>query len=84
VIVYHGTNAVISVIDLSVCRVRTDFGKGFYFTDRIETAKGWALVAASPELEQTQVGQSTAHPSAFCPRFRVRSIIMVALLSTVA
>jgi hypothetical protein len=40
---YHGTNAKIGVIDLSKSRLRTDFGKGFYLTDRLETAKNWAV-----------------------------------------
>ena len=39
---YHGTNNAIGVISLDKCRLRTDFGKGFYLTDSIETAKNWA------------------------------------------
>jgi len=41
-IYYHGTNSVIGIIDLNKSRLRTDFGKGFYFTSTIETAQGWA------------------------------------------
>ena len=40
---YHGTNAVIGAIDLEKCRNRTDFGKGFYLTDKIGTAQAWAI-----------------------------------------
>ena len=39
---YHGTNAAISQISLSRCKLRTDFGKGFYFSDKIGTAQKWA------------------------------------------
>lgn len=42
-LVYHGTNAVIGRIDLSICRNRTDFGKGFYLSDKIGTAQEWAV-----------------------------------------
>jgi len=40
---YHGTNLIIDTIDLSKSRLRTDFGKGFYFADKSETAQSWAL-----------------------------------------
>ena len=39
---YHGTNTVIGEINLEKSRLRTDFGKGFYLTDSIETAQNWA------------------------------------------
>ena len=39
---YHGTNALIGFIDLSKSRLRTDFGKGFYFANATDTAQGWA------------------------------------------
>ena len=39
---YHGTNLLIGNIDLSKCRNRTDFGNGFYLTDKLETAYKWA------------------------------------------
>ena len=42
-ILYHGTNAVIGTIDLNKCRNRTDFGRGFYLTDKIGTAQIWAI-----------------------------------------
>ena len=40
---YHGTNMVVDPIDLSRSRNRVDFGKGFYLTDRIGTAKSWSI-----------------------------------------
>ena len=32
-ILYHGTNQTIDIIDLSVCKPNKDFGQGFYLTD---------------------------------------------------
>ena len=42
-IMYHGTNNLISKIDLSKSRNRVDFGKGFYLTNKIGTARNWAI-----------------------------------------
>ena len=42
-ILYHGTNQLISNIDLSMGRTRTDFGLGFYLSDKIGTAQSWAI-----------------------------------------
>ena len=33
---------VISEVDLSICRSRTDFGKGFYLANMVDTANAWA------------------------------------------
>ena len=40
---HHGTNVVISAIDLSLCRSRTDFGKGFYMGNNLGEARKWAI-----------------------------------------
>ena len=40
---YHGSNMIISTIDLAKSRNRVDFGKGFYLTDKIGTAQKWAI-----------------------------------------
>ena len=40
---YHGTNEVISNIDFSKSRFRTDFGRGFYLSSKLDTAKEWAV-----------------------------------------
>ena len=40
---YHGTNMLIGKIDLARSRNRVDFGKGFYLTDKIGTARDWAI-----------------------------------------
>ena len=42
-ILYHGTISKIGVIDLNKCRLRTDFGRGFYMTDKLGTARDWAI-----------------------------------------
>ena len=38
-ILYHGSNMVISTIDLNLCRPYKDFGQGFYCTDIKEQAE---------------------------------------------
>ena len=45
-VLYHGTNDIIDKINLNKSRNRTDFGKGFYFTDKIGTAQDWAVSRA--------------------------------------
>ena len=42
-ILYHGTTEVIGDIDLGKCRLRTDFGKGFYMSSKLGTARDWAI-----------------------------------------
>jgi len=41
-ILYHGTSEIIGAIDLSKCRLRTDFGRGFYMSSKLQTARVWA------------------------------------------
>lgn len=43
---YHGSNTVIKQINLSFSRLRTDFGKGFYLSDKLDVAQVWAQRAA--------------------------------------
>ena len=40
---HHGTNMVISSIDLDKGRSRTDFGKGFYLGNNLGEARKWAI-----------------------------------------
>jgi hypothetical protein len=40
---YHGTNAVIGDIDFNKCRLRTDFSRGFYISNKLGSAKDWAI-----------------------------------------
>ena len=43
IILYHGTTADFSLIDLRHCKDKKDFGKGFYTTTDINQAKALAL-----------------------------------------
>ena len=40
---YHGSNNIISVINLDKSRSRTDFGKGFYMGNNLGEARKWAI-----------------------------------------
>lgn len=51
---FHGTNAVIEVIDLTQSRVGKDFGMGFYLTPDHEVARR----QAERKLEQYGIGNS--------------------------
>ena len=42
-IFYHGTNQLIITIDFSKSRSRTDFGRGFYLSDKLGNARDWAV-----------------------------------------
>ena len=40
---YHGTDTIITAIDLDKSRLRTDFGKGFYLSSKLGVARDWAV-----------------------------------------
>lgn len=40
---YHGAKGIVLKIDLDKSRLRTDFGKGFYLSSKLETARNWAI-----------------------------------------
>ena len=42
-ILYHGTTEIITTIDLQKCRLRTDFGRGFYVSSKLGAARVWAI-----------------------------------------
>jgi len=42
-ILYHGTNQLFKNIDFNKSRLRTDFGKGFYLSDKLGNARDWAV-----------------------------------------
>jgi len=42
-ILYHGTSQKLEDIDLNRSRLRTDFGKGFYMSDKLGNARDWAV-----------------------------------------
>jgi hypothetical protein len=39
---YHGTDRKFGTIDLGKSRLRTDFGRGFYLSDKLGNARAWA------------------------------------------
>ena len=45
---HHGTNMIISKIDLDKSRSRTDFGKGFYMGNNLGEARKWAVSQSMP------------------------------------
>ena len=45
--VYHGSDVKIETVDLSKCRIGTDFGRGFYVTKILKQAEDIAARAAS-------------------------------------
>ena len=52
---YHGTTSKIGNIDLTKCRSRTDFGRGFYMTDKLGTARDWAIGKPSIDVRTPTV-----------------------------
>jgi len=46
-ILYHGTDQIIETIDFSRSRLRTDFGRGFYMSDKLGIARDWAIDKSS-------------------------------------
>lgn len=42
-ILYHGSNVAIDIIDLNLCKPYKDFGKGFYLTDIRSQAEDMAI-----------------------------------------
>ena len=46
-IFYHGTNQKIENINFDKSRLRTDFGKGFYMSDKLGNARDWAVDKSS-------------------------------------
>jgi len=45
--VYHGSDVNIKTVDLSKCRIGTDFGRGFYVTKILKQAEDIAVRVAS-------------------------------------
>jgi len=42
-ILFHGTNQILGEVDFERSRLRTDFGKGFYSSDKLGNARDWAV-----------------------------------------
>ncbi len=60
--VYHGSTQIVQHPDLSLGRMNTDFGKGFYTTTSYEQAKKWALIKRN---RSTKTGTTNAIVSVF-------------------
>jgi hypothetical protein len=60
---YHGTNMPFGKIDFSRCRLRTDFGKGFYIGTNLGVARRWAA------------SQSMVHETATVMRYVLNDVI---------
>jgi len=54
---YHGSDMKIVTIDLTKSRLRTDFGRGFYLTDKLGGAHEWALrnISGTPTVTQYEI-----------------------------
>ncbi|MDR2569120.1 MAG: DUF3990 domain-containing protein [Oscillospiraceae bacterium] len=46
-ILFHGTDRKIGAIDFTKSRLRTDFGRGFYLSDKLGNARNWAIDKSS-------------------------------------
>ena len=45
---YHGSDTVITTVNLNKSRLRTDFGKGFYLSSKLGVARDWAVDKSGP------------------------------------
>jgi hypothetical protein len=67
---YHGTTEVISDIDFSKCRLRTDFGRGFYMSNKLGPARDWAVGRAGfsgvPTVMRYDINRDIFNDSALC------------------
>ena len=67
--VYHGSDIKIETIDLSKCRIGTDFGRGFYVTKFFKQAEDIAARVALWHKLQTCAGGET------CPTSSPKNVI---------
>ena len=58
-LLYHGSYAKISEVDLSLCRNGKDFGKGFYVTDSKEQAESFVRLSVRREIRSGQLSDDT-------------------------
>ena len=73
-ILYHGTDQRIDMIDLGKSRLRTDFGMGFYLSDKLGNARAWAVdktgVLGIPTVIRCEVDDSVFNDARLrCLRF---------------
>jgi hypothetical protein len=61
-ILYHGTTEIITIIHLHKCRLRTDFGRGFYVSSKLGAARVWAISKAGfsgiPTVMRYEIGNA--------------------------
>ena len=70
-LLYHGSNTDIKVIDLAMCRLYKDFGKGFYLTVMKDQAEKMAkrvqrIYGGSPILNVFEIDDSFIDSSDLC------------------
>lgn len=66
IILYHGTTADFSVVDLDHCKDKKDFGKGFYATTDINQATNLAR-----RMQYTEFNNGNAYAKAYVYSFKV-------------
>lgn len=62
-ILYHGTTADFSTVDLKHCKDKKDFGKGFYTTTDINQAQNLAK-----RMKQTEMLRGNSYAKRICIR----------------
>ena len=70
----HGSDTKVTQIDFTYSRLRTDFGKGFYLSNKLDAARVWALRAARSSetafVVRFEVSRSIFDPAVIaCKRF---------------
>ena len=60
-LLYHGSYAKISEINLSLCRRGKDFGKGFYVTNSREQAERFVNLSVRREIRSGQIPDNTVN-----------------------
>ncbi len=59
IILYHGSFAPITSIDLSKCRAGKDFGKGFYLNTSLEQAKSFIPMSVKKQIAEGNIYPNT-------------------------
>lgn len=65
-ILYHGTTADFSVVDLKHCKDKKDFGKGFYTTTDINQA-----INLAQQMKRTEIYNGNAYAKAYVYMFKI-------------
>lgn len=70
-ILYHGTTADFSTVDLKHCKDKKDFGKGFYTTTDINQAQNLAK-----RMKQTEMLRGNSYAKAYVYMFKIDKQIL--------